>query len=92
MAWLRYWVVLSAFSMLELVLDMMMAWMPGYLIAKCVFLVWCMAPVQNNGSNIIFNMVSSSNSVNSSIISTVILYSIWSVVAIVSIVVLSLVQ
>eukprot|EP00090_Calanus_glacialis_P012171 TRINITY_DN20652_c0_g1_i1.p1 TRINITY_DN20652_c0_g1~~TRINITY_DN20652_c0_g1_i1.p1 ORF type:complete len:200 (-),score=75.21 TRINITY_DN20652_c0_g1_i1:44-604(-) len=57
MAWLRYWVVLSSFSILELVLDLMVAWVPGYLIAKCAFLVWCMAPVQNNGSNIIFNMV-----------------------------------
>ena len=61
MAWLRYWVVLSSFSILELVLDLMVAWVPGYLIAKCAFLVWCMAPVQNNGSNIIFNMVSNSD-------------------------------
>ena len=58
MAWLRYWVVMSSFSILELVLDLMVSWVPGYLIAKCVFLVWCMAPIQNNGSNILFNMVS----------------------------------
>merc|ERR1711936_142938 len=57
MVWLRYWVVFSTFSLLELLLDMMVSWLPGYLIAKCVFLIWCMAPVPNNGSNIIFNLV-----------------------------------
>ena len=59
MAWLRYWVVLASFSLVELVLDLILSWLPGYLIAKCSFLVWCMAPIENNGSNIIFNTVCS---------------------------------
>ena len=63
--------VLSSFSILELVLDLMVAWVPGYLIAKCVFLVWCMAPVQNNGSNIIFNMVSYYSDDNNNILTVI---------------------
>merc|ERR1719356_2265780 len=38
MAWLRYWVVLASFSLVELVLDLILSWLPGYLIAKCSFL------------------------------------------------------
>ena len=34
-----------------------MSWAPGYLLAKMAFLAWCMAPIQENGSNVIFNQV-----------------------------------
>ena len=43
--------------MLELGLDIVMSWAPGYLLAKMAFLAWCMAPIQENGSNVIFNQV-----------------------------------
>ena len=43
--------------MLELGLDIVMSWAPGYLLAKMAFLVWCMAPIPENGSNVIFNQV-----------------------------------
>ena len=43
--------------MLELGLDLVMSWAPGYLLAKMAFLAWCMAPIQENGSNVIFNQV-----------------------------------
>ena len=43
--------------MLELGLDIVMSWAPGYLLAKIAFLAWCMAPIQENGSNVIFNQV-----------------------------------
>merc|ERR1711890_132756 len=52
--WLRYWVVLSCVHLVELVIDPLVDFFPGYLLAKCVFLIWCMAPVQNNGANLIF--------------------------------------
>ena len=55
--WLKYWSVLSLFSMLELVMDPLVNHFTGYLIAKCVFLIWCMAPIDENGSNLIFSQV-----------------------------------
>ena len=60
-AWLRYWVVLGVFSVVELLLDPLVNPLtysfPTYLVLKCLFLVWCMAPVTWNGSDIIFNQV-----------------------------------
>merc|ERR1711934_1018120 len=55
--WLRYWVVLATVHMIELVVDPLVDFFPGYLLAKCAFLIWCMAPVQNNGANLIFSQV-----------------------------------
>ena len=57
LTWLRYWVVLSVVHLVELVVDPLVDFFPGYLLAKCGFLVWCMAPVQNNGANLIFSQV-----------------------------------
>ena len=60
-AWLRYWVVLGVFSVVELLLDPLINPLrlafPSYLILKCLFLAWCMAPVEWNGSDVIFNNV-----------------------------------
>ena len=57
LTWLRYWVVLAAVHLVEMVVDPLVDFFPGYLLAKCGFLVWCMAPVQNNGANLIFSQV-----------------------------------
>jgi len=60
-AWLRYWVVLGVFSLVELLLDLVINPLPysfpTYLILKCAFLAWCMAPVEWNGSDFIFNNI-----------------------------------
>ena len=56
--WLRYWVVISSLSPMELVLDLVAGWMPGYFIAKCVFLCWCLYPSKDNGSDYLFTRVS----------------------------------
>merc|ERR1711997_517715 len=60
-AWLRYWVVLGVFSVLELLADPLLNPLsysfPLYLVLKCSFLVWCMAPVKWNGSDLLFNQV-----------------------------------
>merc|ERR1712141_899990 len=60
-AWLRYWVVLGVFSVLELLADPLINPLsysfPLYLVLKCSFLVWCMAPVKWNGSDLLFNQV-----------------------------------
>jgi len=62
LAWLRYWVVLGTVSLLELLLDPLVtpASLPAllsYLAIKCTFLIWCMAPVEQNGSDLIFNQI-----------------------------------
>jgi len=55
--WLIYWVVYGAFAMSELVTDVVFFWVPFYWFFKCVFLVWCMAPGEWNGSIFVYNRV-----------------------------------
>lgn len=52
--WLMYWVVFAAFSVVEFFSDIFLSWFPFYFLAKCGFLVWCMAPVTWNGSSFIY--------------------------------------
>jgi len=52
--WLTYWVVYSVFSLLEFFADIFFFWIPFYWFFKCVFLVYCFAPVPNNGSVTIY--------------------------------------
>ncbi|KAJ8342006.1 hypothetical protein SKAU_G00319340 [Synaphobranchus kaupii] len=53
--WLTYWVVYGVFSVVEFFSDIFLYWFPFYYIAKCVFLLWCMAPVSWNGSNVVYS-------------------------------------
>ena len=62
LAWMRYWVVLAVFSMVETIADPLLDFFPGYLLGKCVFLVWCMAPTDKSGSNLVFTQVRESTS------------------------------
>jgi len=55
--WLTYWVVYGFLSMLEFFSDILLSWFPLYWLAKCLLLLWCFAPVQWNGSNIIYNQI-----------------------------------
>ena len=57
LTWMRYWVVLAVFSMIETVVDPLLDFLPGYLLGKCIFLVWCMAPSNKSGSNLVFTQV-----------------------------------
>ncbi|XP_051876657.1 receptor expression-enhancing protein 5 [Pristis pectinata] len=52
--WLMYWVVYGLFSVAEFFSDILFSWFPFYYILKCAFLVWCMAPISNNGSQLIY--------------------------------------
>ena len=65
LAWMRYWVVLAAFSLLETLLDPLLDFLPGYLLSKCIFLVWCMAPSSKSGSNLVFTQVCAERPVTS---------------------------
>jgi len=50
--WLMYWVVFAVFSIAEFFSDFLVGWVPFYWLAKCLFLVWCMSPL--NGSTLIY--------------------------------------
>ncbi|XP_053484647.1 receptor expression-enhancing protein 6-like [Ictalurus furcatus] len=55
--WLTYWVVYGIFSVAEFFSDIFLYWFPFYYAGKCVFLLWCMAPVSWNGSQLIYTRV-----------------------------------
>ncbi|XP_061651056.1 receptor expression-enhancing protein 6-like isoform X1 [Phyllopteryx taeniolatus] len=55
--WLTYWVVYGLFSIFEAFSDIFLFWFPFYYAGKCVFLIWCMAPVTWNGSDILYKRV-----------------------------------
>ncbi|XP_046907353.1 receptor expression-enhancing protein 6-like [Hypomesus transpacificus] len=55
--WLTYWVVYGYFSIVEFFSDIFLSWFPFYYAGKCVFLLWCMAPVSWNGSTVLYKRV-----------------------------------
>lgn len=52
--WLTYWVVYSILSVFEFFSVFLTNVIPFYWLIKCVFLIWCMAPIANNGSTFIY--------------------------------------
>ncbi|XP_068276950.1 receptor expression-enhancing protein 6 isoform X1 [Nyctibius grandis] len=55
--WLTYWVVYGVFSIAEFFSDIFLYWFPFYYAGKCLFLLWCMAPVSWNGSQVLYQNV-----------------------------------
>ncbi|XP_035268393.1 receptor expression-enhancing protein 6-like isoform X2 [Anguilla anguilla] len=55
--WLTYWVVYGIFSVGEFFSDIFLYWFPFYYVGKCLFLLWCMAPVAWNGSQVLYTRV-----------------------------------
>ncbi|CAK6978615.1 receptor expression-enhancing protein 6-like, partial [Scomber scombrus] len=55
--WLTYWVVYGLFSIVEAFSDIFLSWFPFYYAGKCLFLIWCMAPVSWNGSAMLYSRV-----------------------------------
>merc|ERR1711970_1313765 len=55
--WLTYWVVFAFFHVLEFFSDHLVWWVPLYWLSKTIFLVWCMAPVSQNGSAVMYKLV-----------------------------------
>lgn len=53
--WLTYWVVYSVFHLMEFFADIFLFWIPLYWFFKCVFLVYCFAPMPWNGSLTVYN-------------------------------------
>lgn len=55
--WLTYWVTFATFSLLEFFSEIILDFIPFYWLAKCLFLIWCFAPISNNGSVFLYNRV-----------------------------------
>jgi len=55
--WLTYWIVYSTFNILEYFADLILFWIPMYNLLKCLFLLWCMWPIPNNGATIVYKKV-----------------------------------
>ena len=55
--WLVYWVVFAFFSVIEHFADSTVSWLPFYWLAKCLFLGWCLAPIESNGAAVIYSKV-----------------------------------
>lgn len=53
--WLTYWIVYGLLSVSEFFIDVFLSWFPTYFLAKMIFLIWCMAPIELNGSDVIYN-------------------------------------
>lgn len=55
--WLTYWVVYGFFSVIEFFTDLLISWFPFYFIAKTIFFIWCMSPIEKNGSKMIYQHI-----------------------------------
>ena len=55
--WLKYWVLVAALQLFQVVADWALSWLPGYCLAKAGLLIWCQAPREDNGSLVLFNSV-----------------------------------
>lgn len=52
--WLTYWVVFACFSVVDFFADNILRYFPFYWLAKIIFLVYCFAPIEPNGSHHIY--------------------------------------
>ncbi|GAB0094731.1 Receptor expression-enhancing protein [Sergentomyia squamirostris] len=53
--WLTYWVIYAVMSTVEFFSGFITSFIPFYWLMKCIFLVWCMAPIQQNGSVFLYH-------------------------------------
>ncbi|KRF97909.1 uncharacterized protein Dwil_GK21552, isoform C [Drosophila willistoni] len=53
--WLTYWVTFGIFTVIEFFSGVLTHIIPFYWLLKCAFLIWCMLPMEQNGSVIIYN-------------------------------------
>ncbi|XP_037949158.1 receptor expression-enhancing protein 5-like isoform X2 [Teleopsis dalmanni] len=55
--WLTYWVCYGLLSIIEYFSVVLTHIIPFYWLLKCVFLIWCMLPIEKNGSFLIYTHV-----------------------------------
>jgi len=51
--WLCFWLIFSTFSVLEFFSSFIVSWLPFYWLSKFIFMTWCMAPMEANGSVVV---------------------------------------
>jgi len=54
---LRYWVVYAFVSVGDFFSGRLFRYIPFYWLAKMAFLVWCLVPVENNGTTVVYEKV-----------------------------------
>ena len=59
--WLRYWVVYWSLGLAEQLLVLVTWLLPAYSLLRAAFLLWCMAPLRNNGADTLFYIVKQLN-------------------------------
>ncbi|XP_026804533.1 receptor expression-enhancing protein 5-like [Rhopalosiphum maidis] len=52
-----YWLMFSALLIVEQVCGFVLFLFPWYMLLRTFFLMWCSAPIRNNGATLIFNKV-----------------------------------
>lgn len=55
--WLTYWLTFAAVVVLERACSPLFRLLPFYCTLKTVFFVWCFAPIEMNGSELVFDTV-----------------------------------
>lgn len=55
--WLTYWVTYGILSIIEYFSVILTSVIPLYWLLKCLFLIWCMLPIESNGSNVIYHRI-----------------------------------
>ena len=55
--WLTYWVTFGILSIIEFFSGILTSVIPFYWLLKCAFLIWCMLPMEKNGSYVIYHRV-----------------------------------
>ncbi|XP_055689047.1 receptor expression-enhancing protein 5-like isoform X2 [Lutzomyia longipalpis] len=53
--WLTYWVIYAVLSTAEFFSGFLTNFIPFYWLLKCIFLIWCMAPIEQNGSVFLYH-------------------------------------
>ena len=54
-SWLKYWIVISFTIPLDMITNKWKGWKLEML--KAVFIMWCLAPIEDNGSDVVFNKI-----------------------------------
>eukprot|EP00092_Neocalanus_flemingeri_P022288 GFUD01024168.1.p1 GENE.GFUD01024168.1~~GFUD01024168.1.p1 ORF type:complete len:130 (-),score=19.92 GFUD01024168.1:77-466(-) len=55
--WLSYWAVYSLVHLVEPFFSVLVWMLPFYSLTKTVFLLWCLAPLKQNGATITYRMI-----------------------------------
>ncbi|KAJ6223810.1 hypothetical protein RDWZM_002355 [Blomia tropicalis] len=53
--WLKYWSVYGYLQIIEYIGDGLLGSIPLYSLAKIAIVIWCYAPIENNGSHLIYD-------------------------------------